>query len=83
MSDDLDIIMQNNCEDEKSAAELKNRIEGIIALVKISSSLANKKPASVMKLLDKIEIDVYDKTVLLEARLDDQSITDIRKQKLF
>jgi len=83
MSDDLDLIMQNNCEDEKSAGELKNRVEGIIALIKISSSLGNKKPPAVMKLLDKIEINIFDKTVLLEAKLDEQNITEIRKQKLF
>ena len=83
MTDDIDIIMQNNCEDEKSAGDLKNKIEGIIALVKISSSLANKKPAAVIKLLDKIEVNVFDKSVLLDARLDEQNITDIRKQKLF
>lgn len=83
MSDDLDIIMQNNCEDEKSANDLKNRVEAIIALVKISSTLSNKKPIAAMKVLDKIEINVFDKTVLLEAKLDEKSITEIRKQKLF
>ncbi len=83
MNDNLEIIMQNECTDNKSAEELKNKVEGIIAVVKLSSALTNKKPAAAMRLLDEIDINVYDNVVLLEAKLNEQQITDIRKQKLF
>lgn len=42
MSDDLDIVMQNQCEDKNSATELKNRMEAVIALAKLSSTLSGK-----------------------------------------
>jgi hypothetical protein len=83
MSDELEIIMQNECENNESANELKNRFEAVIALAKLSSSFAGKKPGPVIKLLDKIDIDVFDKTALLDAKLDEKDVTDIRLQKLF
>jgi hypothetical protein len=83
MTDELEIIMQNECEDNQSAVELKNRFEAVIALAKLSSSFAQKKPGPVIKLLDKVEINVFDKTTLLDAKLDEKDITDIRQQKIF
>ncbi len=83
MTDELEIVMQNECEDEKAAVELKNRFEAVIALAKLSSSFTNKKPTPVIKILDKVEINVFDKTAILDARLDEKDIKDIRLQKLF
>lgn len=83
MSDDLEIVMQNECEDVNAATDLKNRFQAIIALAKLSSTFTNKKPAPVIKILDKVELNVFDKTTLLDAKLDENDIKDIRLQKLF
>ena len=83
MTDELEIVMQNECENPNSATELKNRMEAVIALAKLSTSLSGKKPSPVIKLLDKVEINVFDNTTLLEARLSEQDVKEIRLQKLF
>lgn len=83
MSDELELVMQNECEDENAALELKNRFQAVIALAKLSSQFTNKKPAPVIKILDKVDIEVFDKTTLLEAELNESDIKDIRLQKLF
>jgi hypothetical protein len=82
MTDDIEIIMQNECEDDKSATDLKNRFEAVIALAKLSNTFA-KKPSPVVKILDKVEMDVFGKTTLLDAKLEDQDIKDIRNAKIF
>jgi hypothetical protein len=83
MTGDLEIVMQNNCEDNNSAIELKNRLEAIVALAKLSTTLGGKKPTPVIKMLDKVEINVFDKTTLLDAKLNENDIKEIRLQKLF
>jgi len=83
MSDELEIVMQNECEDNNSATELKNRMEAVIALAKLSSAISGKKPSAIIKLLDKVETNVFDKTVLLEAGLNGNDIKEIRLQKIF
>lgn len=83
MTDDLEIVMQNECEDNNSALELKNRMEAVIALAKLSSTLSGKKPVPVIRLLDKIELNVFDKSAVLDAKLDEGDIREIRTQKLF
>jgi hypothetical protein len=83
MTDELEIVMQNECEDGNAATELKNRFEAVITLAKLSSSFTNKKPTPVIKILDKVEINTFDKTAILDAKLDEKDIKDIRLQKLF
>jgi hypothetical protein len=83
MDDDIEIVMQNECSDENSAVELKNRMEAVIALAQLSSSFSGRSPGPVIKLLDKVDIEVYDNTTLLEAKLNEGEIKEIRKQKLF
>jgi hypothetical protein len=83
MTDDVHLIMQNECEDEKSANELKNKTDGVISLIKITSELSKKRPASVIKLLDKLKLSQYNNTFLIEALLNESDITEIRKQKVF
>lgn len=83
MTDDIEIIMQNQCEDNNSATELKNRMEAVIALAKLSTTLSGKKPPAAIKLLDKVETEVYDNTVILEAKLSESDIKELRQQKIF
>jgi len=83
MTDDIEIVMQNECEDNNSATELKNRMEAVIALAKLSTTLSGKKPPPAIKLLDKVETNVFDKTVVLEAKLNEKDIREIRLQKIF
>lgn len=83
MTDNLEIVMQNNCEDNNSAIELKNRIEAVVALAKLSTTLSGKTPTPVIKILDKIVINVFDKITLLDAKLNENDVKEIRLQKLF
>jgi hypothetical protein len=83
MTDDITIVMQNECESEAAATEMKNRIEGITALFKISAGLSNKTPPSIMQMLDKMEFSNHDFTFLIEMKLDENTIREIRKQKVF
>jgi len=83
MTDALELVMQNECTDNNSAVALKNKIDAVIALSKLSSQLAKNKNSAMLKILDRIKLSVYDKTLLIEANLGDEQITEIRKQKLF
>lgn len=83
MSEDLSLVMQNECMDEGSASELKNKLDAVIALSKLSAQFSKKSPGPMVKILDKIETHVYDKTLVLETILDEKQITEIRKQKIF
>lgn len=83
MTEDLSLVMQNECTDEGSASELKNKLDAVIALSKLSAQFSKKSPGPMVKILDKIETRVYDKTLVLETALDEKQITEIRKQKIF
>jgi hypothetical protein len=83
MTDELNIVMQNECEDDNSASELKGKIEAVIALAKLSSQFSKKKPSAVLQIFDNVKLSQYGKTLLLEAILDENQITAIRKQKVF
>jgi hypothetical protein len=83
MTDNVQLDMQNECDDNKSADELKNLLDGVIALTKISTKLSQKKASAVLNLLENIKINSYDKTVLLELKITDKQVEDIRKQRVF
>jgi len=83
MTDDIRLYMQNECDNDKSAEELKNLLEGVIALTKISTALSKKKPTAVVNLLENIKINNYDKTVLLDVKIPAKQVEEIRKQKIF
>lgn len=83
MTDEIDIVMQNECEDNNSAVELKNRMEAVIALAKLSTTLSGKKPPPAIKLLDNVETNVFDKTVVIKAKLSEKDIKEIRLQRIF
>lgn len=83
MTKGLELVMQNECTDNSSAAELKNKIDAVIALSKLSSQFSKKKNTAMLNILDKIQLSVHEKTLLIEAKLEDEQITEIRKQKLF
>lgn len=83
MTDDINIYMQNECEDNKSATDLKNQVEAVVALAKLTSSFSKKKPTALLNTLDKIELNVYDKTTVVQLKLNENEVTDIRKQKIF
>jgi hypothetical protein len=83
MTDALEVVMQNICDDENSANELKNRAEAVIALAKLSAQLSKKNTSAIIKLLDKVDIKNYDNDLLLETKIDEHQVEDIRKQKIF
>ena len=83
MTDNLNIFMQNECDDNKSATDLKNQLEAVIALAKLSSSFSKKKPGALIQALDKMEMNVYDKTAIMQIKLNENDVTEIRKQKVF
>lgn len=81
MTNKLDIIMQNECTDEKASGELKNKIEGILALLKLSTELTGKKQTTVSVIFEKLKIERFGSTVLLEANINEEQITEFRRQK--
>ncbi|RPI14638.1 MAG: hypothetical protein EHM58_16040 [Ignavibacteriae bacterium] len=83
MTDDLGLSMQNECTDEPGASELKNKMDAVIALAKLSAQFSKKEQGPMIKILDKVDTRVYDKTLLIETTLTDQQITELRKQKVF
>lgn len=83
MTSDLDIVMQNECADNNSAIELKNKIDAVIALSKLSSQFSKKKDKTMLEILDKIDLAVHDKTMLIEVKLKDEQVASIREKKIF
>lgn len=84
MTDDLGLTMQNECTDEPAASELKNKMDAIIALSKLSAQLSKKgNTEQMVKLLDKIDTHVYEKTLVIDAALTDPLIEELRKRKVF
>jgi hypothetical protein len=83
MTKDLDIVMQNECLDNNSAIELKNKIDAVIALSKLSSQFSKKKDKTMIDILDKINSTVHDKTMMLDIKLEDEQVASIRKKKIF
>jgi hypothetical protein len=83
MTNGLELVMQNECTDNDAAITLKNKIDAVIALSKLSSQLAKNKNSAMLDILDRIKLSVFDKTLLIEAKLGEDQITEIRKQKLF
>ncbi len=83
MTKDLDIVMQNECADNNSAIELKNKIDAVIALSKLSSQFSKKKDKTMLEILDKIDLKVYDKTMMIEVKLSDEQVASIREKKIF
>jgi hypothetical protein len=83
MTDAIDLAMQNSCEDESSARELKNRAEAVIALAKLSAQFSKKKSPAILRLLDRVDIRTHENTLMLETKIDQQQVEEIRKQKLF
>ncbi len=83
MTKDLDIVMQNECLDNNSAIELKNKIDAVIALSKLSSQFSKKKDKTMIDILDKINSTVHDKTMILDIKLEDEQVASIRKKKIF
>jgi len=83
MTDELKFVMQNECEDEVSASELKNRFEGVLALIKLSTQFTKKKPPEIMKLFDKLKIDTFEKTVVLSIDINGSQVEELRKARIF
>lgn len=83
MGDAIELVMQNNCEDENSATELKTRVEAMVALARLSAQFSKTKSSALIKLLDKIDINEYGKILFLETNIDPRQVEEIRKQKVF
>lgn len=83
MTDDLGLTMQNECTDEPASGELKNKIDAVIALSKLSAQFSKKSQGPMTHILDKVDTHTYEKTLLIETTLTDQQITELRKQKVF
>jgi hypothetical protein len=83
MTGDLELMMQNECKDEESAGELKNKIEGIIALAKLSGQFSKKNEGPVLRILDRTQVDRFERTVVVNVKFNEEQITEIRKQDIF
>jgi hypothetical protein len=83
MTDALELVMQNECVDNNSAFELKNKVDAVIALSKLSKQFEKEKNMAILGILDNINLSVYEKTLLIEVKFEDEQITAIRSQKIF
>lgn len=83
MTDDLDLVMQNECADNNSAIELKNKLDAVIALSKLSSQFSKKKDKTMLDVLDKIDISVFDRTTIVEVKMKEEQVASIREKKIF
>ncbi len=83
MTDGINLVMQNTCEDEGSAVELKSRVEAMVALAKLSAQLSKTKSSAIIKFLDKVDISSEKNILFLDTKLDAQQVEDFRKQKVF
>jgi hypothetical protein len=83
MTEDLGLTMQNECTEESAASELKNKMDAVIALAKLSAQFSKKDQGPLIKILDNVDTHVYDKTLLIETTLSGEQVTELRKQRVF
>lgn len=83
MKEDLKFIVQFECVDNKSADTFGKLLNGMIALVKLSSNAKkDKKPTAAENILDNIEIKTYDTSLQVSVAINQKNISDFRNNTL-
>jgi hypothetical protein len=83
MKDDLKFIVQFECVDEKSAETFGKLLNGMIALVKLSSNVRKEKNTSTAEnILDNISIKSYENSLQINVEINQKNISDFRQNTL-
>lgn len=83
MKEDLKFIVQFECTDMKSADSFEKILNGMIALVKLSSNTKKEKNTiAVENILDNISIKAYDKSLQINVDINQKNISDFRQNTL-
>ena len=83
MKDDLKFIVQFECVDSKSADTFGKLMNGMIALVKLSSNTKKeKKSTAAENILDNINIESYDNSLQISIEINQKNISDFRNNTL-
>lgn len=83
MQEDLKFIVQFECTDSKSADSFEKILNGMIALVKLSSNTKKGKGTSAAEnILDNISIKSYDKSLQINININQKNISDFRQNTL-
>lgn len=83
MKDDLNFIVQFECIDNKSAEKFEKLINGMVALVKLSSGMKKeKKSTAAENILENIMIKSYDNSLQISVIINQKNINDFRTNTL-
>jgi hypothetical protein len=84
MRDDLKFLVQFDCMNEKTAQYLDKVLSGMLAMSKLSSAFQKEhKPSVTEKILNSIDINIYDTSVFIYILITNENISDFRKNMLF
>jgi len=80
MKNDLDLNVQFECVDVKSADFLNKLITGMITLSKFTSPASkNVNPSASEKVMESLKVSSYDSSVQIDILINDNNIDDFRK----
>lgn len=83
MKDDMKLVIQFECIDNKSAEAFEKLMNGMIALVKLSSNIKKeKKSTAVENILENITIKSYEKSLQISVEINQKNINDFRSNTL-
>jgi hypothetical protein len=83
MKDDLKFIVQFECVDNKSAETFEKLMNGMIALVKLSSGTKKEKKSTASEnILDNLIIKSYDNSLQISVVINQKNINDFRSNTL-
>ncbi|MBI5403194.1 MAG: hypothetical protein HY959_07315 [Ignavibacteriae bacterium] len=83
MKEELKFIVQFECKDSKSSDSFEKILNGMIALVKLSSNTKKGKGSSAAEnILDNISIKSYDKSLQINININQKNISDFRQNTL-
>jgi hypothetical protein len=83
MKDDMKFIVQFECVDNKNAESFEKLMNGMIALVKLSSNMKKeKKSTAAENILENIAIKSYDNSLQISVDINQKNIKDFRNNTL-
>jgi hypothetical protein len=83
MKDDLKFVIQFECIDNKNAETFEKLLNGMIAIVKLSSNIKKeKKSTATENILDNLVIKSYDNSLQISVAINQKNINDFRSNTL-
>lgn len=77
MNKDLKLLIQCECVDENSSKHLKSLLNGFVTVSKLNSIKNSNN--NINRILEKLKLNRYDKSVFLELDVDDKNIKEMNK----